>query len=203
MSDLDPATTKTTPVNLLGAVNMLLRATTRSEVQDLTPGKINQAAQSALLVLNEQSVLVQTLGWHFNTEEGYPVSPESDGSILIPDTWTNVRLSEKSAGTYRATVRGGKLYDKETRSFTTFTKPVYLDFVEVLPFEDVPAPIRYYIVASAGKLFGAGKVADSFTYRFTEAEEARALSAALQYDDEASGNVLPETSPHFRRMRKR
>lgn len=200
---LDPSTTKTTPVTLNEAVNILLRAIGKAGVMALTPESMDQAAYDALACLNDASVEVQSQGWHFNREEEYPVPPEPDGSIPIPASWTHVKLSAKSAQDMRCTVRDGRLYDKLKRSYTSFTSTVYLDFTEVFPFEDTPAHVRQYIVARAGRAFGPGRAPDSLTYRFTKDFEDIAQSEALQRDDEEHGNSLAETSPHFISMRRR
>lgn len=199
---LSTTTTKTTPATLIDAVNILLRAIGQADVQSLDLNKMNQHAYAALGCLNEAAVTVQEQGWHFNTEEEYPAVPDVSGEISVPPEWVNVKLAPRSAGRYRVTVRDGKLYDKSKRT-SVFTETIYLEFIKVYPFEDVPAAIRYYIVARAGAAFGPGRVPDSQTYRFSKEEESLALSAAHKADDEEAGNNLPETSPHFYQMRRR
>jgi len=201
MPTLDYSTTKTSPATLLEAVNMLLRAVGRSSVMSLDPSRLDQTAVSALEAINEESVRVQSKGWNFNTEEEFPAQPNTDGHIVLPASWVRVKLHPRS-GSLRTVQRAGKLYDKVKRTFV-FEDTVYLNIIKVLPFEDVPPAVRYYIVARAGRIFGPGKVPDSSTYRFTKAEEDIAESEALQADTEDEGNNLPEASPHFMTMRQR
>lgn len=198
---MEPNQTPTAPLTLLEAVNTLLRAIGSTEVSSLAAVSMDQRAQGALQVIGEQSRIVQEDGWHFNTEIDYPLTPDTEGFIKVPLNTHAFKLAEKSRD-MQVVLRGQRLYDLKARSYV-FTKTLYADFIVILDFAEIPAPVRWYVVCKAGRVFGVGRKPDANTYRFTQVDEEMALSRALQHDNESRDVTLPETNGHFRRMRQR
>lgn len=176
-------TTSTSPGTLLEAVNTLLRAIGATEVMSLNTADMDQRAQGALQVLSEQARVVQLKGWHFNTEEDYPLSPATDGRIALPINTAAFKVSARSRSMDVAQ-RGLYLYDRRQHTFV-FTDPIYADLTLLFEFAEVPSAIRWYITAKAGVIFGVGRKPDTGTYRFTSEVEDEALGAALVADTEA------------------
>lgn len=193
--------TPTIPTTLLEATNELLRAVGRAAVSSLEDIDMNLHAQEALSVLNSTCVETQSRGWHFNEETDYPLEPNGDGEIVLPDNTAAVRFSERSASK-DVTQRGNKLYDKRNRTYI-FSEPVYVDIVFLFDFADMPQPHRWYNLALAGRKFAVGRVPDTSTYRFTKQVEDDALAAVEQYDSWATNRVASEVNPHFANMRRR
>ena len=61
---------------------------------------------------------VQNEGWVFNRENHYPLTPEADGHIYVPENILRMDVYENDV--YRTTdlvKRNGKLYDKMNHTF--------------------------------------------------------------------------------------
>lgn len=194
-------TTATIPSTLLEAVNTLLRAVGSTEVMSLTLADMDQRAQGALEVLSEQSRVIQMEGWHFNTEDDYPLTPGTDGRISLPTNLAKFAVSPKSAS-MDVTQRGLYLYDRRKHT-STFDKTIYANITMLFEFADIPPAIRWLITAQAGRIFGVNRKADTGTYRFTKEVETDARAMALVADTEARDTALPDTSPHFQNMKRR
>jgi hypothetical protein len=197
---IDP-TLPLVPVTQLQAVNEMLRAVGRTEVSSLLTADMDQAAQGAFTALGTTSLEVQSRGWHFNTEEAVPVEPDTEGTIRLPTDVLNSRVNDRSADKH-VTLRGNRMYDLERHTYV-FDKPLYLDFIRVLDFEDLPHPVRWYVLVLAARKFAVGRIPDTNTFRFTKSLEDDALSAALQADQWSSNRTGEEMSPHLHRMRRR
>lgn len=194
-------TTTTVPLNLLGAVNELLQAIGSTSVTSLQAADMSEEAADALSMINTTALEVQSMGWHFNTEEGFPVDPGTDGSITVPNNAVSVKVNARSRNKDLAQ-RGLRLYDRKNRTFD-IGDTVYLDMVLLFEFSEIPTPIRWFIVARAGFRFGVGRAPDGTTYRFTQKLETEAESAAVKFDQETRDVTLNESSPHFANMRRR
>lgn len=189
------------PTTLLEAVNTLLRAVGSTEVMSLDTADMDQRAQGALEVIREQTRVVQSQGWHFNEEEDFPLVPQSDGRIALPANTMKFHIAPRSSHLDVAQ-RGIYLYDRIKHTYV-FDSPVYANFVQLLPFEDMPEPVRWYAISLAGRIFGVNSKPDSSTYRFTKEVETDALAKALEADQEARDTTLADSSPHFANMRRR
>lgn len=200
-SGIEPSgLTQTIPTTLLQAVNQMLKAIGRAEVMSLKPENMTEDAQSALSMVSDTSVEVQSRGWHFNEDEAFPIDPDTEGYINLPANAASVTINPKSFP-MDVTWRGARLYDKAAHSFV-FSKTVYVDLKLLFEFEELPQPIRWYVMALSGRKYGVGRLPESATFRFTTAVEEDALSRALQYDQDSRRAILPETSPHFASFRR-
>lgn len=192
--------TATVPLTVLQAVNQMLKAIGQAEVMSLKLENMTEASQSALSMLSDTLGEVLSRGWHFNTEEALPIDPDVEGFINLPQNAASVVINPKSyPGDFAQ--RGIRLYDLKAHSFL-FTKTVYLNVVLILPFEECPAPVRWYVMALAGRKYGVSRLPDTSTYRFTKEVEDDAWSRLQQHDTDSRSATLPESSPHFAGFRR-
>lgn len=193
--------TSTTAPDLLRAVNILLNSIGVDSVLSLSTANMDKRAAQAIAAINEASWAIQMKGWHFNTEEEFPLAPDSEGFITLPTNTAAFKLADRSADRDIAE-RGLKLYDKE--KFTAiFTAPVYANLTLIFEFSEVPLPIRNYILMSAGYDYSAGRKPESLQARFTKEKLQAAISEAEQYDEECRNKLAPELSGHFASMGRR
>lgn len=183
------------PTTELSAVNTLLRAVGIADVITLDAADQDDDAAYALKVLSDTSREVQSRGWHFNEEVDYPIDPSPSGEIVVPYNCTGAVLAPRSRA-WNLTLRGQRFYDVQHRTYA-IRRTTYVNMVLLLPFTDIPQPIRWYIVALAGRIFGTDKAPDMNTYRFTSKVEADAMVAALNYDQDSRDTTLRESSEHF------
>lgn len=195
------ATTSTIPITRLEAVNILLSAVGSAQVMSLQTADMNEEAQNALTTLSDTAREVQGWGWHFNTEESYPMEPNGDGHVNLPTNVAAITVGSESASK-NLTQRGGKLYDLDEHTYAIHDT-VYMDVIWLFEFQEMPPPIRWYVTALAGRKFGVGRQPESGIYKFTKEVEDDARAKALEFDIEARGVNLAQRSPHFRNMRRR
>lgn len=188
------------PINLLGAVNVLLREVGLAEATTLLDAGTDVG--NALSALSKSNVEVQSDGWWSNTED-FTMTPDESGIIAIPPNWVQVRPTRGTQSyAQRLSNRGGQLYDLKAHSFV-FTTAVYLTGIQVLDWEQLPQKLRWYILCRAGKYFAIGTYPTQGTFSFTDKAEVDAKAAALQEDDELRDESAVSTSPHFAKMRRR
>jgi hypothetical protein len=155
----------------------------------------------AVAALDELNKQVQTRGWWFNTEEDISLGVNGDGSYIIPGEVLRVDLNDRvSAKKY--VYRAGKLYDKTTRTNTGFTDTIKVDYIVVVPFEELPEAARRYVMCRAGITFAARRVGAPSILKFTERDASEAWKDLMREDLEwldANCSEAPEVQRVMRR----
>ncbi|MFG1395870.1 hypothetical protein [Roseixanthobacter pseudopolyaromaticivorans] len=189
-----------TPSTEIEAVNALLAAIGESPVDTLL-GVLPVDAAAALTNLRRFSRQLQKSGWSFNTEIAYRLTPSVNGEIILPANTLKVDPSDVQ---FDLVQRGLRLYDPVAHTYA-IGKPVVLDLVIGLPFEELPETARSYIMASAGLRFQDQFLGDATAHSFSEKDVKQAWSEFLS--DEAENedlNVLDAPTPQrILRLRSR
>jgi len=193
--------TFTAPRTLLDAVNELLEAATLAPVSSLAQAQVHPNAADAFRALSTASRDIQLEKWHFNTDVEEPFLPNGDGEIIIPPNVVRFVLSSRSSN-MDCVQRGTRLYNRREHTYT-FTHEVYADVTRLFDFEECPEAIRMLIAETAGLGFVTRKAPGTQNFRYSSStlENARVLAEGA--DRESTGKSLPDTSPHFRKMRQR
>lgn len=158
-----------TPTTELDAVNTILKGIGEQPVNNLTTSGISEASL-ARDKLREISRAIQSKGLHCNSEEEFPLTPDSLGFVTVPGNTLSVDPSDITKDYVR---RGDKLYDRENHTFT-INELVLVDIVFFLPFEDLPEHVRRYITISAARIFQAETVGSTTLYNMSEKDEVEA-----------------------------
>ena len=174
--------TKTTK---LGAVNRILSNIGQSPVTELDSG--NPLVEMAELILDEVTSAIQSEGWIYNTEYGYPFLPNESGEILIPDDVLSLDCSP--TGDKFLVQRRGKLYDKATHSFQ-FSEKQELDVVWLVDFLDMPEAFREYATIRAANVFAGRSVGSKEAVQFGQREETVARATLLEYDTQQGNYTI-------------
>lgn len=95
----------------------------------------------AQLEITKKKIL--SYGWEFNTIK-LDLYPNTESRIVVPESFLTVNAPDNP----EIIVKDWKLYDKEENSFL-FTSAITCEFVEDVPFDDIPFTIANYIVQSA------------------------------------------------------
>ena len=161
----------------LDAVNIILSNIGQAPVVNLVSG--NPMVETAEVVLDEISRTVQSEGWVFNTEFGYPFIPNASGEILVPDNVLSIDLPAVSR--YFSQIRGGKLYNRTDHTYE-WPSTQKLDVVWLFDYEDLPAAFKNYITVRAANVFAGRSVGSSEAVRFGQQEELQSRAGALEYD---------------------
>ena len=135
-------------------------------------------------LLMEVNSDVQNEGWVFNTENCYPLTPNSDGEIHVP---ANVlRLDMCDNATYRTTnfvLRGGKLYDKyQTYLHFDPHTSINFDLVWKWEYEELPSVFKRYITLRASGRAATQLVTNPQLVQLLGTQEAQARAACMEYE---------------------
>ena len=166
----------------LPAVNQILQSCGQAPVTTLD--QTNPDVAIAYQTLLEVSREVQAEGWSFNKELNYPVVPDNNDEILIPNNMLQIDLSDNPNNMgYDVIRRNGKLYDKISHSYTWATNgSVDCDVLWLFDWVDLPRPIQDFITARAASIVSSRIVGDTNQYQILQQKEAFARAMALEYE---------------------
>lgn len=125
----------------LEAINIMLSCIGHNAINTLE-GIKSAFITTAENILDTETKRVQLQSYNFNTEHNYPLVPDIDGFIKVPNNVVSIVYPQVYLNRY--TERNGKLYDKVEHSFIIKT-PLKVDIVFALSFEELPEVVRYYI----------------------------------------------------------
>lgn len=171
-----------TPLTELEAVNIILENDGEAPVNALDDSGFSESGK-AQRVLREISRKVQNKGWAFNTDYERKFSPDVSDEIVLPTNTLKIKPTYLSQE-LRLVERGRKLYDLDKNTYV-FSTPVYLNVVQMLDFEDLPAPARDYITIRAARVYQARVTGSGSQDGFTKDEEFEALSTFKSADRQA------------------
>ena len=175
----------TTKSNRLAAVNIILSNIGQAPVTVLDSG--NPLVEMAELTLDEITRAVLAEGWEYNTERGYPFTPDTSGFIIIP---TNVLAIDAKPGNGQQTViRGGKLYDRVSHSYLFYGEQ-NLDVTWLFEFDDLPEAYKNYITIRAANVFAGRSVGSKEAVQFGQREETVARATLLEYDTQQGNYTI-------------
>lgn len=95
---------------------------------------------AVLATLDRLSRQVQAAGWWFNREPISLAPSALDSGIYLPGDTLEVRVYREAftnKPTRQVVLRGNRLYDLDKGSYT-FTEPVDVEIVRLIPFEQLP-----------------------------------------------------------------
>ena len=178
----------------LSAVNSILGSIGQSPISSLTAsGGIDPLANPEISIivniLSETNKNVQALGWHFNTEEGIEVSPDSAGNFVVPADAIAYDVSDGQSDRFRDVVRrNGKIYDLVTKT-DVFEADMKFDKVTLLKFDDVPPAIQRYIIARAAVRAASQLVSNTELVKLLKQEETATQAGAMEYECQHSDST--------------
>ena len=164
----------------LPAVNQILAACGQAPVTSLD--QTNPDVAIAYDTLLETSREVQSEGWSFNKEAHYPMTPDSNNEIKIPNNVLQIDLSISSASDKNAIRKNGKLYDKEHHTSQWTDGAVDCDITWLFDWVDLPRPIQDYITCRAATKTSSRIVGDQSQYQMLQQNEAYKRAMALEYE---------------------
>lgn len=175
----------------LDAVNALLSTIGQAPVTTISPPPTLDV-DLALGRLNEVDLEVQSKGWFWNSEEGYPITLDGSGFANLPDETLDVRrayMSLNGSISDEIVQRGTKLYNK-TQHTLVFVHPgkVYVDLVVRLPWDQLPQAARTYITLVAAQRFHSRRQQSQVVLQVNAGEIRQALVTLEHREDSDRGN---------------
>ena len=182
----------------LDALNVLLTNIGQQPILNIK--NTNPQVALAKTVLNQVVSDVLTEGWTFNRELDFPIEPNSDGEVYLPENVVAWDLTWPTD--YDVVIRDGKLYDKRNHTYE-FDKNTTLkmDIVWLFDFEDIPNAIRNYITIRAANLFAMRTTGSTEIAKYGQQEEMQARATALDYEtQQGDWNIFqnPDGTRSFR-----
>lgn len=167
--------TKPSSMTELEAVNVLLTTIGETPVNTLT-GNLVTDVTVAQQVLNEVSREVQSEGWHFNTEQGVKLTPNSSKEIVVPPD-----VSRIDAKYVDVTLRGGKLFNLTERTFK-FDNQLEVDIVYYQDFVELPDQAKRYITVRAARIYSDRMINSETIHQMTLRDEQKALITLKEFE---------------------
>lgn len=170
------------PLSELEAINLCLSTIGESPVSSLvSTGDLHVAMASQFIY--DTSREVQTVGYHFNYEEEYPLAINIAGEITLPSNTLSVDVNPLD-NQYDVVQRGNRLYDRKKHSYL-FTQAIRVDITFFLPWTDLPQPARQLIAIQAARRFQRRVQGDDSLEKYTAVEEASAKAQLEDYEASA------------------
>lgn len=163
----------------LPAVNEILASVGQAPVTTLD--QTNPDVAIAYDTLLQVSREVQAEGWTFNKEYNYPLKPDSNKHIQIPNNMLQVDLTDDYRH-YDAIRRDGKLYDRTNHTYEWSEETLGADITWLFDWVDLPIPIKDYITARAASIASSRLVGDPTQYQLIQQKEAYCRAMALEYE---------------------
>lgn len=173
----------------LEAINDMLACVGQSPLDSLegTKSYFTMAAEN---ILDSETKRVQLMGWDFNTEEDYPLTPNLHNNILIAEDMLTVKVSQVYRNKY--VVRKGKLYDKENHTFT-IPNTIKATVIFCFTFEELPEAARLYVKMMAAYKFCKKELGSREACQYTQEDMGEALLSMQEYElDTGNYNILNE-----------
>ena len=181
--EVSPATdpvTYTYTINISQTVSS--QTLTQSTVKSRVESQTNPDVAIALNTLREVSREIQSEGWSFNKEYDYPLTPDSNDEVVIPNNMLQVDLNSTYTQNMDrdAVNREGKLYDKTAHSFVWTDETLYVDVIWYFDWTSIPTPIQAFIIAKSATIVSSRIIGDPNQYSMLQQKEALAQATALE-----------------------
>ena len=160
----------------LEAINILLSCIGHNAINTLA-GVTSAFITTAENILDSETKRVQLQSYDFNTEENYPLTPDVDGLIKIPNNVVSIAYPQDYLNRY--TVRNNKLYDKFEHTFI-IKNQLRVGIVFALSFEELPEVVRYYITILSAYKFTKRELGSQAVCVYTQEDVAEAKQAFLE-----------------------
>ncbi len=168
----------------LQAVNQMLGGIGEAPVNSLE-GALTTDVATAKNLLDEVRREVQGRAWGFNTDENVVLSPDANDEITVGAEIIRID-GTPGLEMKQIILRGRRLYNRGDHNFT-FTADIHVNTTTLLIWGDIPDQAQSYMVVRASRMLADRLVGNVSMHQFTARDEALALAAMKQWDDEHVG----------------
>ena len=180
----------------LESLNIMLAAIGESPLNsrlggiDIYTDTLPTDAQVAFNILTEQSKMIQSEGWSFNTEIDVTLPRDNFKKIALGVDVLRVDPNVHDHPNIDAIQRGLKMYDRLNNTFE-FDQDLICTIVYFREFDEIPEPARNYITIKAARIFIDRQIGDDSLRAYNQQDEARARAVLLETDTlNADHNLL-------------
>ena len=184
------ATTQVESLNIMLAASGESPLNSRLGGIDIYADTLPTDAQVALNILTEQSKMIQSEGWSFNTEIDVTLPRDNFKKIALGVDVLRVDPNVHDHPNIDAIQRGLKMYDRLNNTFE-FDQDLICTIVYFREFDEIPEPARNYITIKAARIFIDRQIGDDSLRAYNQQDEARARAVLLETDTlNADHNLL-------------
>lgn len=185
-----------TPTTELEAVNIMLGTIGQAPITSLERTGLLDA-EIAQQVLAEVNRAVQMEGWHWNREENFPLPANTDGEVVVPSNVLEIEPVEQVSRLRKLTLRGNRIYDKETFSFN-IGETLRYNMTVLLKFTELPEYARRYITLRSARVLQERMLMSDVVDAYAEKQEriARAMLERAEHRT-ANHNMVTGTYDAF------
>ena len=175
----------------LSSVNSILMAIGQAPINRI----FEQNSQGEFVYINPEVAFVHSLllevnadvqneGWVFNREDHFPLTPNADGTIPLPENILRMDVYENEV--YRTTDlvrRKGKLYDKMNHTYIFDPqRAISFNIVWKWEYEELPSVFKRYITLRASGRAATQLVTNPQLVELLGTQEAQSRAACLEYE---------------------
>ena len=177
------------PLTELDAVNKILAAIGEAPVNTLEE-LTNIDAVNAYAILMDENRSFQMRGWFFNKHASYVFNPDTNEKKIH---WIDNILYLKGLNGEKLVKKGKYIYDMANQT-DTFISPLTAEVVFLVPFDDMPEPVKDFITAEAALTFQTRFLGDPSLTQVLEAGRQKAWAVFQEYDMDINDyNMLDNT----------
>ena len=185
----------TTVTSKLESVNIMLTSIGESPVNTITSSTTTDVS-IAILILDNVSREVQSVGWHFNSDTNYKLSKNTAGEVELPSNALRVDNSNNDADK-DLVERNRKLWDRENHTFI-INKDIRVNITWYLEFTELPETARRYITIRAARIFQDRMLASETLHTFHQVDELQALSALKEHEGDTRDHSIFDNYSTYR-----
>ena len=178
----------TSPTRKLEAVNVMMTAIGETPVNTITSATTTDVS-IAITILDNVSREVQSVGWHFNSDTDYQLTPNSSNQVELPSNCLRIDTSGTSQHNDYVE-RSRKLWDRKKHTHTITDAIVYVDIVWFLDFIAIPEAARRYITIRAARIFQDRMLGSDLLHRFHQVDELQALSVLKEAEGDTRDHSI-------------
>ena len=173
----------------LDAINTMLSCIKHAPLNTLD-GTLSTFAVSAISLLNSELMRVQLKGYDFNSEDDYPLNPDKNGIIKIPDNVIKIEIPQIYRNQY--VVRDSKLYDKYNHTFH-IQHPLKVSISFALEFDELSEEVKRYVTMHAAYKFAKRELGSQTVAVYTQQDLLEAEADFLNHElGKGNYSLIPE-----------
>ena len=185
-----------TATTKLEAVNVMMTAIGETPVNSITSSTTTDVS-IAIQILDNVNREVQSVGWSFNRDKDYVLTPNTSNEIALAANVLRVDTMGKS-NNKDYVERARKLWDRANHTYTITDEKVYVDIVWFLDFTEIPEAARRYITIRASRIFHDRTLGANALHRFSRQDELVALSILKQSEASVADHSIFNSHDQFK-----
>ena len=177
-----------TATTKLEAVNVMMTAIGETPVNSITSSTTTDVS-IAIQILDNVNREVQSVGWSFNRDKDYVLTPTTSNAIALAANVLRIDTMGKS-NNKDYVERARKLWDRVNHTYTITDAKVYVDIVWFLDFTEIPEAARRYITIRASRIFQDRMLASDTLHKFHQVDEIQALSVLKEMEGDTRDHSI-------------